>query len=122
MKETKRVYDRISDDLDSALTKNAQAQKTKPSDIEEVNNVLTATRSAFGHTALDYVFQVESAFLRHLKALKICATRVFFPSLFSCNFDDQLSPNFHRYIILCMLVYTKWEYCFLTVTKGGQCL
>ncbi|XP_033642247.1 arf-GAP with coiled-coil, ANK repeat and PH domain-containing protein 2-like isoform X3 [Asterias rubens] len=61
VKETKRVYDRISDDLDSALTKNAQAQKTKPSDIEEVNNVLTATRSAFGHTALDYVFQIKLA-------------------------------------------------------------
>ncbi|XP_038061593.1 arf-GAP with coiled-coil, ANK repeat and PH domain-containing protein 2-like isoform X2 [Patiria miniata] len=61
VKETKRVYDRISDDLDNALHKNAQAPKAKPGggDNEEVNNVLTATRSAFGHTALDYVFQVK---------------------------------------------------------------
>ncbi|XP_022085475.1 arf-GAP with coiled-coil, ANK repeat and PH domain-containing protein 2-like isoform X2 [Acanthaster planci] len=59
VKETKRLYDRISDDLDTALHKNAQAPKAKPSEVEEVNNVLTATRSAFGHTALDYVFQVK---------------------------------------------------------------
>ena len=39
------------------------------------------------------------------------ATRVFFLSLFSCNYDDQLSPNFHRACLLfykCMLGYTWW--------------
>ena len=27
---------------------------------------------------------------------------VFFLSLFSCNFDDQLSQNFHRFVSLCI--------------------
>ena len=30
------------------------------------------------------------------------ATRVFFLSLISCNFDDRLSSNFHRFVILCI--------------------
>ena len=48
-----------------------------------------------------------------------CATRVFFLLLFSCNFDiDQLSLNFHRFVI--MLGYTKWEYWSLTITKVVQ--
>ncbi|XP_071511038.1 arf-GAP with coiled-coil, ANK repeat and PH domain-containing protein 2-like [Diadema antillarum] len=59
VKEAKRVFYRISDDYDNALNKNAQTVRTKPQEAEEAVNVLTATRSAFGHTALDYVFQIN---------------------------------------------------------------
>ncbi len=59
VKETQRVFERISGDLDNALTKNAQTVRAKTAECEEAHNVLTATRSAFGHTALDYVFQVS---------------------------------------------------------------
>ena len=38
------------------------------------------------------------AYLRHLKA-QTCATRVFI-LCYSCNFDNQLDPNFHRLVIL----------------------
>ena len=31
-----------------------------------------------------------------------CVTRVFFLPLFSRNFDDRLSSNFHRFVILCI--------------------
>ena len=34
---------------------------------------------------------------------QIWAARVFFLLLFSCNFDDKLSKNFHRFVILYML-------------------
>ena len=44
-----------------------------------------------------------------------------FLSLFSCTFDDQLSQNFHRFIICIMFGYTKWKN-FLTITNGIQCL
>ncbi len=37
------------------------------------------------------------------------ATSVCFLSLFSCNFDDQLSPNFHRFVILCICWNTPSE-------------
>ncbi|XP_070560410.1 arf-GAP with coiled-coil, ANK repeat and PH domain-containing protein 2-like isoform X2 [Ptychodera flava] len=59
VKETKKVFDKISDDLDSAYAKHAQVNKAKPGEAEEVYNVLTATRSAFAHTALDYVCQIS---------------------------------------------------------------
>ena len=42
---------------------------------------------------------------------------MFYLSCFSCNFDDQLSPNFHRFVILCW--YTpSGKYWYLTITKG----
>ena len=60
-KETERHFEKISGDLDNALAKNAQTIRTKPQECEEAHNVLTATRTAFGHTALDYVFQVSQS-------------------------------------------------------------
>ena len=44
-------------------------------------------------------------------------TRVFFLSLFSCNFDDHSSPNVNRLDILSMMGYTNWEYLSLTTTN-----
>ncbi|XP_077998264.1 arf-GAP with coiled-coil, ANK repeat and PH domain-containing protein 2-like isoform X2 [Glandiceps talaboti] len=59
VKETKRVFDKISDDLENAFAKHAQVNKAKPGEAEDTYNVLTATRSAFAHTALDYVCQIS---------------------------------------------------------------
>ena len=43
---------------------------------------------------------------------------MFFLSLFSCNCDDQLSPNFHRFVIWCVeihqvriLVFDNYQSC-----------
>ena len=33
-----------------------------------------------------------------------CVTRVFFLPLFSHNFEDQLSPNLYRFVILCIIL------------------
>lgn len=60
MKETRKHFEKISNDLDTALVKNSQASRNKPHECEEVNNIVLATRSGFLHTALDYVFQVCS--------------------------------------------------------------
>ena len=52
-----------------------------------------------------------------------CATKAFFLPLFSRNFNDQLSSNFHRFVILCICWDTPsgsfgdWS---LTSTKGVQ--
>jgi Arf-GAP/coiled-coil/ANK repeat/PH domain-containing protein len=58
MKETKGYFNKISNDLDSALSKNAAASKSRPADIEDASNLLTATRSCFRYTGMDYVFQI----------------------------------------------------------------
>ena len=56
------------------------------------------------------------------QATKLCASRVFFLSLLSRNFDDQLSSNFHRFLyFIHMLRYTKQEDWSLTI-PSVQCL
>ena len=48
----------------------------------------------------------------------------FFLRVFSCNFNDQLSPDFHRFVILCICWDTPSEktWSLTIITKGGQCL
>ena len=55
------------------------------------------------------------------------ATRVFFfLSLFSCNFDDQLNQNFHKFVIWCIWRNTPSEstglWQLLTVSSAINCL
>ena len=56
MKDTKGYFNKLSQDLDSALYKNAAVSKNKAVDVEEATNMLTATQSCFNYTALDYVY------------------------------------------------------------------
>jgi len=59
MKETKGYFNKISNDLDSALSKNAAASKSRPGELEDASNLLTATRSCFRYTGMDYVYQIS---------------------------------------------------------------
>ncbi|XP_012055536.1 PREDICTED: arf-GAP with coiled-coil, ANK repeat and PH domain-containing protein 2 [Atta cephalotes] len=54
-KETRHYFERISSDLDIALNRNSQVPKSRPMEYEETSNILSATRSCFRHTALDYI-------------------------------------------------------------------
>ncbi|XP_015436858.1 PREDICTED: arf-GAP with coiled-coil, ANK repeat and PH domain-containing protein 2 [Dufourea novaeangliae] len=55
VKESRHYFEKISADLDLALNKNSQVPKTRPAEYEETSNILSATRSCFRHTALDYI-------------------------------------------------------------------
>lgn len=55
MKDYKNLFQKVSENLDTALNKNAQVNKNKPSDAMETENFLSATKSCFQHTTLDYV-------------------------------------------------------------------
>ncbi len=59
MRDTKGYFNKLSADLDSALQKNAAASKSRPAEVEDATNLLTATQSCFRYTALDYVFQIS---------------------------------------------------------------
>ncbi|XP_074598148.1 arf-GAP with coiled-coil, ANK repeat and PH domain-containing protein 2-like isoform X2 [Brevipalpus obovatus] len=59
VKETKRHFDKISEDYDNLLVRNSTCLKSKASESEELSNLLKATRSLFQHTALDYVCQMS---------------------------------------------------------------
>ncbi|XP_041695937.1 arf-GAP with coiled-coil, ANK repeat and PH domain-containing protein 2 isoform X8 [Coregonus clupeaformis] len=58
-KEAKKQFDKVSEEKDAALTKNAQAPRNKQHEVEEATNILTATRKCFRHIVLDYVLQIN---------------------------------------------------------------
>lgn len=59
VKESRKHFEKISDDMDGALVKNAQSLRSRPQDSQDANNVLLHMKSCFSHTALDYVFSVR---------------------------------------------------------------
>uniref|UniRef100_A0A4W3GU12 Arf-GAP with coiled-coil, ANK repeat and PH domain-containing protein n=1 Tax=Callorhinchus milii TaxID=7868 RepID=A0A4W3GU12_CALMI len=58
-KETKKQFDKVREDMDLALVKNAQATRSKTHEVEEATGMLTMTRKCFRHLALDYVLQIN---------------------------------------------------------------
>ena len=58
-KEAKKQFDKVSEEKEAALIKNAQAPRNKQHEVEEATNILTATRKCFRHIVLDYVLQVQ---------------------------------------------------------------
>lgn len=55
VKEYKNIFVKASESYDTALTRNAQANKNRPQEVMEAANILSAASSGFRHTALDYV-------------------------------------------------------------------
>ncbi|RMC02114.1 hypothetical protein DUI87_21277 [Hirundo rustica rustica] len=58
-KDAKKQFEKVSEEKENALVKNAQVQRNKQHEVEEATNVLTATRKCFRHIALDYVLQIN---------------------------------------------------------------
>uniref|UniRef100_H3B7P5 Arf-GAP with coiled-coil, ANK repeat and PH domain-containing protein n=1 Tax=Latimeria chalumnae TaxID=7897 RepID=H3B7P5_LATCH len=58
-KDAKKQFDKVSEEKENALVKNAQAPRNKLHEAEEATNILTATRKCFRHIALDYVLQIN---------------------------------------------------------------
>jgi hypothetical protein len=48
-KESKKHFDKVSEEKEAALARNAQAPRNKQHEVEEATNILTATLSAFTH-------------------------------------------------------------------------
>uniref|UniRef100_A0A673YV33 Arf-GAP with coiled-coil, ANK repeat and PH domain-containing protein n=1 Tax=Salmo trutta TaxID=8032 RepID=A0A673YV33_SALTR len=65
-KEAKKQFDKVSEEKEAALNKNAQAPRNKQHEVEEATNILTATRKCFRHIVLDYVLQMLSFMYAHL--------------------------------------------------------
>ncbi|XP_056614199.1 arf-GAP with coiled-coil, ANK repeat and PH domain-containing protein 2-like [Triplophysa dalaica] len=58
-KEAKKQFDKVSEEKEAALAKNAQAPRNKQHEVEEATNILNATRKCFRHIVLDYVMQIN---------------------------------------------------------------
>lgn len=61
IKETRREFVRIGDDLETAAAKNAQISRHKATEAERASHLLIATRKCYQHFALDYCLQVMTA-------------------------------------------------------------
>uniref|UniRef100_A0A672S6Q3 Arf-GAP with coiled-coil, ANK repeat and PH domain-containing protein n=1 Tax=Sinocyclocheilus grahami TaxID=75366 RepID=A0A672S6Q3_SINGR len=59
-KEAKKQFDKVSEEKEAALSKNAQAPRNKQHEVEEATSILIATRKCFRHIVLDYVLQVRA--------------------------------------------------------------
>ncbi|XP_061493660.1 arf-GAP with coiled-coil, ANK repeat and PH domain-containing protein 2 isoform X2 [Rhineura floridana] len=58
-KDAKKQFEKVSEEKENALAKNAQVPRNKQHEVEEATNLLTATRKCFRHIALDYVLQIN---------------------------------------------------------------
>ncbi|XP_053315564.1 arf-GAP with coiled-coil, ANK repeat and PH domain-containing protein 2 [Spea bombifrons] len=58
-KDAKKQFDKVSEEKENALVKNAQLPRNKQHEVEEATNILVATRKCFRHVALDYVLQIN---------------------------------------------------------------
>ncbi|XP_036443308.1 arf-GAP with coiled-coil, ANK repeat and PH domain-containing protein 2-like isoform X1 [Colossoma macropomum] len=58
-KEAKKQFDKVSEEKEAALIRNAQAPRNKQHEVEEATYILTATRKCFRHIVLDYVLQIN---------------------------------------------------------------
>ncbi|XP_077104957.1 arf-GAP with coiled-coil, ANK repeat and PH domain-containing protein 2 [Siphateles boraxobius] len=58
-KDAKKQFDKVSEEKEVALVKNAQVPRNKQHEVEEATNILTTTRKCFRHMALDYVLQIN---------------------------------------------------------------
>lgn len=58
-KDAKKQFEKVSEEKETALAKNAQVPRNKQHEVEEATHILTATRKCFRHIALDYVLQIN---------------------------------------------------------------
>ncbi|CAF1183410.1 unnamed protein product [Didymodactylos carnosus] len=65
VKDQGKMFERLSNDYDIALQKNADASKMKTSLCDDTSKILIATRSCFGHTSIDYTYHINILFDQH---------------------------------------------------------
>lgn len=110
VKETKKHFDKISDELDNNLIRASQVPRSKTStEFKEVDNLLTATRSCFQHTSLDYVNQISC--LQSKKRYEILESVSSRTSRYDCN---KFFHRLFRYFKL--LVHSFIKDWILTLT------
>lgn len=91
VKETRKCFDKISDDFDLTLTRNSQVPRSKPAECEDYKNTVMAVRSCFQHTGLDYIYQVSFLFLSTLQFVFTITDQIRFSFFILFRFFVKLS-------------------------------
>lgn len=85
-KDVRKEFERSSECLEGAQSRNAQAPRGKQHEVEEASNNLLNARRAFRSEALDYVLQVR----RHITSPTLRS--VFYPDLCVLSILSWSSP------------------------------
>ncbi|XP_050084590.1 arf-GAP with coiled-coil, ANK repeat and PH domain-containing protein 2 [Anopheles aquasalis] len=91
VKEYRQIFGKVSENLDTAVYRNAQVNRNRASDVLEAENLLSATKSCFSHTALDYVNYIT--LLQSRKRHEVLATLL--------SYLQACSTYFHQGSDLC---------------------
>jgi Arf-GAP/coiled-coil/ANK repeat/PH domain-containing protein len=64
IKEQRKQFERLSNDVENALTKNSESSKTKLIVCEENEKNVLALRKSFGHVSLEYICQINKFYFK----------------------------------------------------------
>ena len=85
-KESRKNFERISSELDTAYIKNADASKQKPTACEETDRNLCGVKRSYGHASLEYTCHLNRFYLkRGHSVLDIVKSFSFMQSSFENN-------------------------------------
>lgn len=63
LKEQRKQFEKISQDLDTAFNKNAEAIKNKPQICDEMEKNLASVKKTYGQNGLEYICQINRFYL-----------------------------------------------------------
>lgn len=63
LKEKRKQFDKISQELDTAYNKNAEALKNKPQLCEEMEKNLSLVKKTYGQNGLEYICHLNRFYL-----------------------------------------------------------
>lgn len=78
VKEQRTYFIKASETYDTALTRNAQANKNRVVDVNDAVNTLSASSSCFRHMALDYVSALTTLQSRKMHEILSTVCPLFF--------------------------------------------
>ncbi|XP_067618974.1 arf-GAP with coiled-coil, ANK repeat and PH domain-containing protein 2 isoform X3 [Eurosta solidaginis] len=108
VKDYKGHFLKVSEGYDNALLKNAQASKNRPQEVQEAANILSASKSCFQHTALDYVNYIT--LVQSRKVPSILSTLV--------DYYQACFTYYHQGFDLC----NDFDEFFKNITEDLNCL
>uniref|UniRef100_A0A671PD96 Arf-GAP with coiled-coil, ANK repeat and PH domain-containing protein n=1 Tax=Sinocyclocheilus anshuiensis TaxID=1608454 RepID=A0A671PD96_9TELE len=99
-KDVRKEFERSSENLEAALSRNAQAPRGKQHEVEEASNNLLNTRRAFRSGALDYVLQVQTYTMLSLMEAQALFFQQGYQSLTELeSYRKQLSEEYTQLVL-----------------------
>ncbi|MBN3275032.1 ACAP2 protein, partial [Polyodon spathula] len=127
-KDTKKEFDKSSENLENSLIRNAQAPRNKQHEVDEASSALLTARRAFRNEALDYVLQItvieskkKTEVLSSMLSL-VEAQATFFAQGYDCfkeleEYRKDLAGQLHHLVLNCARDKRDMEQRHVTVKQ-----